>query len=301
MHPRNRFAGGYDFSRLVRRCPELARFVHANPTGIATIDFADPAAVTLLNRALLLDAYGLAHWDIPVGQLCPPIPGRADYLHHIADLLADGQTAPPRGPAIALLDIGVGASCIYPIIGVAEYDWRFVGTDIDPASLAWARKLIAANPTLSGRIECRFQPLRSNIFRGAVKSDETFAASICNPPFHASAEDAAAGTLRKLKNLNRGKATSPVRNFGGRANELWCEGGEAAFVARMIAESAQRPELCRWFTTLVSKRETLPAIHRALQRVKATEVRVIDLAHGQKKSRIVAWRFAPGPYGRARA
>lgn len=292
-HPRNRHAHGYDFSRLIRRCPQLARFVRPNPAGISTIDFADPSAVMLLNRALLLDAYPLTHWDLPPDHLCPPIPGRADYLHHLADLLATDGT-PPRVPKVAILDIGVGASCIFPIIGVAEYDWRFVGTDIDPAALAWARQLLAVNSALADRIELRLQRSRSAIFNGIARPGEAFAASICNPPFHASPAEAAAGTLRKLRNLDPARSPRPpVRNFGGRANELWCEGGEASFIRRMIVESAERPQLCRWFTTLVSKRDNLPGIGHELRRVKAAEVRTIDLAHGQKKSRIVAWRFDP--------
>jgi 23S rRNA (adenine1618-N6)-methyltransferase len=292
LHPRNRHAARYDFPALVAGSPELKRFVQLSPTGSDTIDFADPAAVKALNQALLKLHYGAAHWDIPPGYLCPPIPGRADYIHYLADLLAEENGgAIPRGPAVTVLDIGVGANCVYPIVGVSEYGWRFVGTDFDPIALASARKIIASNPDLAGRIECRLQPSPLAIFKGVVPPGETFALSMCNPPFHASAAEASAGTLRKLRNLSGGKSGAPVLNFGGRSGELWCEGGEVAFARRMIAESAVRPELCRWFTTLVSKRDSLPAIYRALKTARATEVRTIDLAHGQKKSRIVAWRF----------
>jgi 23S rRNA (adenine1618-N6)-methyltransferase len=182
---------------------------------------------------------------------------------------------------------------VYPIIGVSEYDWRFVGSDIDAASLAWARKIVAANPSLAGRIELRRQPSPAAIFAGVLRPGERFAASMCNPPFHASRAEAMAGTLRKLKNLAGAKPPSAVLNFGGQSNELWCPGGEAGFIRRMILESAARPDSFGWFTTLVSSRDSLPGIQRALKTVRASAVRVIDLAHGQKKSRIVAWRFAP--------
>ncbi len=265
-----------------------------SPAGRDTIDFSVPAAVTALNQALLKHHYGVTHWELPPGHLCPPIPSRADYVHHLADLLAGGNARRiPRGSSVTILDIGVGANCVYPIIGVAEYGWRFVGTDIDPVAVAWARQLVAANPNLAGLVECRLQPSPAIIFRGIVKPGETFAASLCNPPFHVSAAEAAAGTLRKLRNLHGASRSKPERNFGGQSTELWTAGGEAAFVQRMITESAATPEMCGWFTTLVSKRENLPAIHRALDRLKATDVRVIDLSHGQKKTRIVAWRFAP--------
>ena len=81
-------------------------------------------------------------------------------------------------------------------------------------------------------------------------------------------------------------------NFGGRSHELWCDGGEVAFVRRMIAESAARPELCGWFTTLVSKSGNLPEIERALAKVRPAEVRTLVMFAGQKQSRVLAWRFA---------
>ena len=293
-HPRNRHGARYDFPGLIRSCPELARFVVKNPSGGDTVDFADPAAVTTLNRALLQHHYGVTHWDIPPGYLCPPIPGRADYLHHVADLLGDGdEVAIPRGPSVTVLDIGMGANCVYPILGIAEYGWQFVASDIDPVAVNWAKRLVAANRVLIGNIECRLQPARADIFKGIVRPGERFAVSICNPPFHASAEEAAAGTLRKLRNLGGAKTAKPVLNFGGQGGELWCPGGESTFVLRMITQSAARPETCRWFTTLVSKRDNLPAIQQALKAANASEVRIIGLAHGQKKSRIVAWTFLP--------
>lgn len=287
FHPRNRHGGHYDFSALVRRCPELATFIRPNPSGNDTVDFADPAAVLMLNRVLLKCDYGMTHWDVPPGYLCPPIPGRADYLHHVADLL--GATA--RAPGVRLLDIGVGANCIYPIIGVQEFGWSFVGADVDPVAINWARQLVGANRHLAGKVECRLQKSPTAIFRGVLQPAEKFAASICNPPFHASAAEAAAGTRRKVKNLHGKNSAQPALNFGGKNHELWCHGGELGFIRRMIVESAQYPDACGWFTTLVSKRENLPAIYHTLTAARTAEVRTVEMAQGQKKSRMVAWRF----------
>jgi 23S rRNA (adenine1618-N6)-methyltransferase len=294
LHPRNRHQGRYDFARLAAVYPGLSRYVIPHPDGGDTVDFFDPAAVIALNRALLMADYGLVFWDLPPGALCPPIPGRVDYLHHVADLLAEDRGA-GRKPEdkVRVLDIGMGANCIYPILGVGAFGWRFVGTDCDAGSVAWAKKIVAANPALKDRIECRHQPSAEDIFAGVVRETERFTVSVCNPPFHASAAEAEAGTVRKLRNLGEGRpAERPVLNFGGQSNELWCAGGEVAFVRRMIAQSAKRPVQCRWFTTLVSKRASLPAIERALHTARAAEVRIIPMMHGQKHSRIVAWRFA---------
>jgi 23S rRNA (adenine1618-N6)-methyltransferase len=277
---------------LVHACPELKRFIIPHPCGGDTIDFADAEAVKTLNRALLKFHYGILDWNVPTGSLCPAIPGRADYVHHLADLLAEEDLSTiPDGPSIRVLDIGVGASCVYPLIGNAEYGWSFVGTDVDLDSVAWARKLIGQQPAAQEFIEIRHQPVRRNIFDGVLRPTDRFHASMCNPPFHASAAHAAAATVRKTKNLGTGAASRLRRNFGGTATELWCEGGEAAFVHRMIAESARNPTHCGWFTTMISKRGNLPAIYRALASVKAMDVRTIAMGQGQKQSRIVAWTF----------
>lgn len=292
MHPRNRFRRGYDFSRLIAANAELAAHVRPNPYGDASIDYADPAAVTALNRALMISEYGLRDWQLPPGYLCPAIPGRSDYLHYLADLLAIGNPEDvPRGPSVRVLDIGVGANGIYPLVGASEYGWRFVGTDIDPVACRSARALVAANPSVADLIDIRRQTSPMKCFTGVIAAGEHFAASMCNPPFHASAEEAAAGTRRKRRNLGGSSKAARPLNFGGQARELWCEGGESGFVQRMIAESARCQDRCRWFTTLVSKSAHLPAFHAALGRVRAADVRVIAMAQGQKQSRILAWTF----------
>lgn len=87
LHPRNKHNGQYDFSLLTENCPSLKKFVQLNPYGKQTINFFNPQAVKALNKALLVTHYGIRYWDIPKNYLCPPIPGRADYIHYIADLI----------------------------------------------------------------------------------------------------------------------------------------------------------------------------------------------------------------------
>lgn len=294
MHPRNPHRAGYDFAALTAASPSLAAFVRTAPHGGPTIDFADPAAVKALNRALLLHHYGVRSWDLPPGYLCPPVPGRADYLHAVADLLAttNGGVIPP-GAGVRILDVGVGANLIFPLLGHQAYGWSFVGTEVDPVALRHASEILADNPRFASAVSLRRQPARDRVFAGVVAPDERFALTLCNPPFHVSPEAAAAGTRRKLRQLAGGTAPSFRRNFGGTSSELWCAGGELGFVRRMIAESRNFAAQVGWFTTLVSSREHLPPLERALDRAGAKEVRVLPLEQGQKKSRILAWRFAP--------
>jgi 23S rRNA (adenine1618-N6)-methyltransferase len=292
LHPRNPHRYRYDFKALVEACPELLSFVFINKYESQTIDFANPNAVKMLNKAILQHFYAISYWDIPPHYLCPPIPGRADYIHYVADLLASSNKGIiPQGKTIKVFDIGIGANCVYPIIGTHEYGWDFVGSDIDPVAIQSTQNIIQNNPTISDKIEVRLQISPDHFFKGIIQPDEVFDVSICNPPFHASLEEATTGTQRKIKNLGGKKSPKPTLNFGGQNAELWCEGGEENFIKKMIEESAMMPHKCRWFTTLVSKKEHLPSIYQALKRVKAYEVKTIDMAQGQKISRIVAWRF----------
>jgi 23S rRNA (adenine1618-N6)-methyltransferase len=287
LHPRNPHRFRYDFEQLISSCPELNPFVFINKFDSQTIDFANDQAVKILNKAILKHFYGIAHWDIPENYLCPPIPGRADYIHYIADLLGLNN----KGKTVKVLDIGVGANCVYPIIGNAAYGWTFVGSDIDSVAVDSAQKIVANNDSLSGKIEIRLQTSSDNIFKGIIMPDEKFDVSICNPPFHTSLEEATIGTQRKIKNLTGKKPQNPNLNFGGQNAELWCEGGEEKFVIKMIQESATISQKCVWFTSLISKKEHLPNIYKALKTAKALDIQTIDMAQGQKVSRIIAWTF----------
>lgn len=297
-HPRNRHRGRYDFAALTAATPGLSSFVVNAPGGEASIDFSDPAAVRALNRALLKTQYGIAHWDLPEGYLCPPIPGRADYLHGLADLLAASSTGDaqaeliPRGASIRVLDIGTGANLIYPLLGHREYGWRFVGTDIDITALRAAEAIADANG-LRKMIELRHQAIPARIFEGVLRGDEIFDLTLCNPPFHASAAEAAQGNRRKRRNLGQdGTVDTDARlNFGGRHSELWCAGGEVGFVRRMIRESAGIATRVYWFSTLIAKSEHLADVRKQLRQVAAQDVRVVAMAQGNKQSRFLAWTF----------
>jgi 23S rRNA (adenine1618-N6)-methyltransferase len=294
LHPRNLHQGRYDFAQLTQALPALQPFVGPNAFGGESIDFGNPAAVRMLNRALLKQFYGIEHWDIPANYLCPPIPGRADYVHYLADLLAasnEGQI--PRGRSVRVLDVGVGANCIYPIIGHQQYGWHVVGADTDAVALRTAKAIVGANPALTGNIELRQQANSRHVLHGIVKPREQFDLTLCNPPFYASLAEASADNRRKQHNLGarHGTKLAPNLNFGGQPGELWYPGGEEAFVRRLVQESAQIPTQGFWFTSLVSKKTTLPGIYKELQWAKAQDVRTIDMAQGQKKSRFVAWTF----------
>ncbi len=295
LHKRSKHQNRYNFDELIASYPLLRDFVSPNKYGDLSVDFFDPAAVKALNTALLKRYYAVEFWDIPDGYLCPPIPGRAEYIHQVADLLLEStsnhKAKVPRGPKMYCLDVGVGANCIYPIIGQAEYGWSFVGTDIDDVALESATEIIKKNEKVSNSVELRKQKNYKKILKGIIKEDEQFDLCICNPPFHASSEEALSGTKRKLKNLKGQSTDDVVLNFGGQSNELWCEGGELAFIELLIKESLSFAMDVLWYTTLVSKESNVERILAMLEQTPASDVKVIPLLLGNKKSRIVAWTY----------
>ncbi len=292
FHARNKHSGRYDMMALIALVPELKPMVTTNKFNVESINFADPQAVKLLNYAILKKDYGISWWDIPEGYLCPPIPGRADYIHHVADMMgSDNRGVCPQGPSVKVLDVGIGSNAIYPIIGKSEYGWSFVGCDVDKIALENAQKIVDQNPDLAGSLSLRLQTNAFNILNGVITPDDEFDLVVCNPPFHSNSEEAQAGTHRKWKNLGKAPAQRDVKNFGGQSGELFFPGGEQAFISKMIDESAGFAKNCCWFTTLVSKADNMHLLHRVLKKSGAKAVRTLPMSQGQKSSRVLAWTF----------
>lgn len=286
LHPKNIHIKGYDLRELAKSHSALNKYIKINEHEKETIDFANPDAVFHLNKAILKADYQISDWKVPANYLCPPIPGRADYIYFLNDLIEDETSGKSK---IKGLDIGVGANCIYPILGAQIYNWKMFGSDINLASVEAAKANVRLNPALSDKIEIRHQGDASNIFKDIIKPNEYFDFTMCNPPFHASREEAESSNLKKLKNL---ELSEDIRlNFGGKSNELWCNGGEALFIKRMIKESISFKEQVGWFTCLVSKKENLVKLKKQLTKLKA-EFKVIPMNQGQKKSRILAWKYS---------
>ena len=250
--------------RLTDAYPALLQHIIIQThTGRQTVNWSNPESVRALNSALLVADYGINpnYADmLPIGTLFPPVPGRADYVHHIADLLTrsnnDGDGNVPMGRQVVGVDVGTGASCIYPILATSIYGWRMIATEINPTSIQSARNIVTAN-ALEDLIDVRVQERSSSIFDGVLHREEVVDFTMCNPPFYSSKEAFQAENARKLRGLSRSKkarrsdvvrsmpvdsattiesSTGTSNNFGGNANELWCKGGEVAFVKKIIRE-----------------------------------------------------------------
>lgn len=285
LHPKNTHKGKYDFDNLVKNLPQLEKFVKKNPRGEKTIDFSDGMAVKILNKALLKTYYDIKFWDIPKGFLCPPIPGRADYIHYLAELMGYKK-------GLKVLDIGTGANMIYPIIGCKSYDWKFTASDIDPKSIGNAKMIVKEN-SLDKNIELRLQKDKNSIFTGIIKEEEIYDLTMCNPPFHSSLEDAMKANREKISNLAKkteNKDKKDNLNFGGQKAELWCKGGEKLFLKKMVKDSLNFKDMVKYFSSLISKKENVMPTSKQIKKLGGT-YKIVEMSQGQKKSRIIIWSF----------
>ncbi|MBB6480490.1 23S rRNA (adenine(1618)-N(6))-methyltransferase RlmF [Spirochaeta isovalerica] len=291
LHERNPHSGLYDFDALVKSLPELEQAVVSNPTGEKTIDFSDARSVFLLNKALVRYYYKVENWQIPEGYLCPAVPGRADHIHYAADLLGEYTGGDiPRGRKVHVLDTGTGAGCIYPVIGCGAFGWKFTASEIDPLSLKMSRLIVQTNPSISKLVKVKQQKQKQFIFRNIIEERDFFDLTVCNPPFFASQKEAVEANREKWRKMT-GEESPGNLNFGGMENELWYPGGEAAFIGKMIRESAEFADQVNWFTSLVSRKENLAILEKQLSREKTAAFKTISMSQGNKNSRLLAWTF----------
>lgn len=282
LHPRNKHRQGYDFEQLVKSNPGLNDYVKIINDN-QTIDFSNPLAVLELNKALLVHHYGIDYWDLPSGYLCPAVPGRADYIHHTADLFDNHKN-------LNCLDIGTGANCIYPIIATKEYNWTVVASEIDKKAFKVAQAIIGFNPILKKKVSIRFQNNSNHILHSIIQPEDYFDLVICNPPFYKSESEAQKKTLDKNRNLNiDGNITQ--RNFSGMVHELVYEGGEVGFVSKMITESMTFKNQVQWFTTLISQKDSLKPLDKLLLKAGVHDKKIIHMSQGSKSSRILVWKY----------
>ena len=282
-HPESRHKDGYDIDALAKAEPQLKEHIVITPAGKQSIDFKNNQAVFLLNKALLKHHYGVNGWKLVPNSLCPPIPGRADYIHYAHELIANTEQA-------HVLDIGTGSSLIYPLLGASIYDWNFVATDTHQVSLDNARSILNTNPQLKKKIELRLQPEQDRILSNIIGKNEKFDLVLCNPPFYKSREEHWQKVVKKNEKLHQGKVL-PNQNFGGLANELWCKGGEKAFITQYIYESLHLKEQLTWCTSIVSDKDHIKPLVAVLEYHEVSEVKIIPIQHGQKVSRVLAWRL----------
>jgi 23S rRNA (adenine1618-N6)-methyltransferase len=275
MHPKNIFNEGYDFIALSEEATELKPLLIKNEYDRWTIDFSRKENVRLFNQVLIKKYMGIDYWEFPEANLCPTIPGRADYLYYLKDELGLGEKR--------ILDIGTGATLVYPLLGNALFNWKFVGSEISTKSIENVTKILSRNNIAKSDIEIRQQKVKRNFFKNIVHENEIFDACICNPPFFESERQAQSWNWKKWQN----DKTKSV----GTLSELVVKGGEKQFITTMIKESMQFKDQIKLFTSLVSKQSSIPIIQKACAEHNIASLKFIEMKTGRKDSRIAVWKF----------
>ena len=121
------------------------------------IDWKDPEAVRGITKALLLHYFQL-NVVISSRFLCPAVPNRVNYICWLSDLVEEEGESEPGNCSLnadcsdTVIDIGVGESCIYPLLGNRLFSWRFIGTDINEEAVKCAAVNVENN-NLTEKIE----------------------------------------------------------------------------------------------------------------------------------------------------
>ncbi|PHH58813.1 hypothetical protein CDD80_1957 [Ophiocordyceps camponoti-rufipedis] len=271
------YSSAPDFQRLARCDADFAALVEGH-----RLDFGDPASVVQLSKTLLKLDFGL-ELHLPPDRLCPPIPNRHCYILWLKDLL-DSSSYDPPGSLVGM-DVGTGASCIYPLLGCVQRPWSFIATDIDAESLAWARRNVQQN-----KLDHRISIVHRNADHHLVPLDELGLDAIdfvmTNPPFYASEED--------LLESARRKARPPWTACTGSRTEMVVEGGEVAFVGRMVDESLVLRQRVRWYTSMLGFRSSVASLVTQLRKHGISNYAVTEFAQGTKTKRwAIAWSLGP--------
>ncbi|CAK7262668.1 hypothetical protein SEPCBS119000_000091 [Sporothrix epigloea] len=275
-----------DFLALARDDPEFA----AVCTRPGQINFRDPAAVRQLTQSLLRRDFGLKV-DLPPDRLCPPVPNRVSYVLWVTELVGTtrGGSTPEQ---VVGLDIGTGASCIYPLLACTiSPSWRFLATDIDADSLQSARNNVERNG-LAERIRVVRRTLDDSLVALEENESLNLTFTMCNPPFYASADEMAASAAAKQQPPHSACTGAPVEMVYSPL--AGCDvGGEIAFVGRVLAESLVLRSRVGWYTVMLGKLASLTTLVAQLRAHGIDNYAVTALLyHGGKTRRwALGWSF----------
>ncbi|KAK0407302.1 hypothetical protein QR680_019126 [Steinernema hermaphroditum] len=282
MHDRNPYKKNPpNFTALAREYPELRKHCFITNRGTLNLNFADSEAVRILTLVLLRKDFGLTI-ELPHNSLVPRVPQRLNYLLFLEDLLlANGL----KNSDVTGIDVGTGCSCIYPLMGAAKFRWKFVATEIDETSIKMAKSNVEKNgQTENITVMC---PRESTILTEAVNAAlcEGFTFSMCNPPFYDFEESSRKYSMDENNacenTVTEGGRPAPRSATVARLNELATEGGEVAFVLRMIEESMELRTRIRLFTSMVGIKASVQKIERVLKTIGDVRYVVSTLDQGR--------------------
>ncbi|CAI5789954.1 RNA N6-adenosine-methyltransferase METTL16 [Podarcis lilfordi] len=284
MHARNRYKDKPpDFAYLASKYPEFKQHVQINLSGRVSVNFKDPEAVRALTCTLLKEDFGL-QIDIPLERLIPTVPLRLNYIHWVEDLIAQ-QDAAAKDSATWGIDIGTGASCIYPLLGATLNGWYFIATEVDDVCFSFAKKNVEQN-NLSNLIKVVKVPQKTLLLDALEEeSGVVYDFCMCNPPFFANQLEA-----KGVNSRNPRRPPPSSVNTGG-ITEIMAEGGELEFVKRIIHDSLQLKKRLRWYSCMLGKKCSLAPLKEELRIHGVPKVTHTEFCQGRTMRWALAWSF----------
>uniref|UniRef100_A0A8C6SIX6 U6 small nuclear RNA (adenine-(43)-N(6))-methyltransferase n=1 Tax=Neogobius melanostomus TaxID=47308 RepID=A0A8C6SIX6_9GOBI len=279
MHPRNRYKDKPpDFAYLASKYPEFQQHVQTSLVGRPVVNFKEPEAVRALTCTLLKEDFGLTI-EIPLERLIPTVPLRLNYIHWVEDLI-DGQKQLRRG-----IDIGTGASCIYPLLGATMNGWYFLATEVDDICFDYAKKNVEQN-NMSDLIKVVKVPQKTLLMDALKEETEiVYDFCMCNPPFFANQMEA-----KGVNSRNSRRPPPSSVNTGG-VTEIMAEGGELEFVKRIIHDSLQLKKRLRWYSCMLGKKCSLAPLKEELRKQGVPKVTYTEFCQGRTMRWALAWSF----------
>ncbi|CAH6785930.1 RNA N6-adenosine-methyltransferase METTL16 [Phodopus roborovskii] len=283
MHARNRYKDKPpDFAYLASKYPDFKQHIQINLSGRVSLNFKDPEAVRALTCTLLREDFGLSI-DIPLERLIPTVPLRLNYIHWVEDLI--GHQVSDKSTLRRGIDIGTGASCIYPLLGATLNGWYFLATEVDDMCFNYAKKNVEQN-NLSDLIKVVKVPQKTLLMDALKEESEiVYDFCMCNPPFFANQLEA-----QGVNSRNSRRPPPSSVNTGG-ITEIMAEGGELEFVKRIIHDSLQLKKRLRWYSCMLGKKCSLAPLKEELRIQGVPKVTFTEFCQGRTMRWALAWSF----------
>ncbi|CAG5136646.1 unnamed protein product [Candidula unifasciata] len=280
MHPRNRYKNSKpSFLHLALKYPDFRAHTTQDASGKVILDFKNADALRALTTCLLKEDFGLSV-ELPADRLVPTLPLRLNYIHWLEDIVGTNEN-------IWGIDVGTGASCVYPLLAAKMNKWHFLATEADPENVFYANKNVAANgfqefiyvKKVSAE-DILIAPLQTFTVR------TQFDFCMCNPPFFADHMEAQAIT-------NTRSADRPEASTLSTASPQECiaQGGEVGFVRQMIDESTVLRDKIRVFTSMVGKKSSLAPLKAELLHQKVAKYSTTEFCQGKTMRWGIAWTY----------
>lgn len=290
MHRRNIFRKEPDFKKLAGEYQELKQFMTVGSRNKLKFDFKNPDALRALTCALL-HRYFQKKITLPPDRMIPAVPQRLNYICWIEDLVKLIEVQVPDLNVVGI-DIGTGASCIFPILSCHRNPtWSFLGVETDNKSYSIAIENVRKN-FMDDRIRMVRISTEDTLNDILCLSTNPVTFIMCNPPFF---EEEYGVKLEMNPNVSSGGRSKSTSNVSGKMESI-VSGGEIAFVGHMLEQSRHLKEEVVIYTSMLGKKQSLTHFKQTLSSLHEDNLSWTwaELCQGKTIRYAIAWSFRPG-------